>query len=473
MKARHPGGRANGLRPAYAPQEPAKKHLGLTAETPIPVSRIPRRVGHYLAPLGQQVWLEGEIQDLRWSRADDLRFSLRGDKTQLECVLWRGDAAKLRAGVHRKPPMPDPSQQSGIVDGDLVVVLGRLSLDGARVTVRFTATDIRRTGVAAAEVERERVRRALERDGLLSPTRKRRLPRVPRRIALVTSAGSAAEADVLAAARLRHPGIRMTVVPAQVQGEGAARSVVEALGRAAAVQGCDVVLLCRGGGSAADLSVFDDEALARAIMRCPVPVVTGIGHETDTTLADCVADFRALTPTAAAVAAVPMRTELEEELRRHRERLEAGMLRRLERERSRVQRASSGIAQAVTVRTERARRALDRQESQLWAAPRARITNARRVIERMKADLHARMTQMIEQRRVRRDVAAAQLAALGPAAILGRGYGIARSHTGEVLGSAALFVAGSPFILELVDGEVEALVMSASHIGTTCEHDEP
>lgn len=470
MKAQHPGARANGLRPGYAPQEPTKTHLGLTAETPIPVSRIPRRVGHYLAPLGQQVWLEGEIQDLRWSRADDLRFSLRGDKTQLECVVWRGDAAKLRGRVHRKPEVPIPSHQQGIVDGDMVVVLGRLSLDGTRVTVRFTATDVRCTGVAAAEVERERVRRALERDGLLSPTRKRRLPRVPRRIALVTSAGSAAEADVLAAARSRHPGIRMTVVPAQVQGEGAVRSVVEALGRAAAVQGCDVVLLCRGGGSAADLSVFDDEALARAIVRCPVPVVTGIGHETDTTLADCVADFRALTPTAAAVAAMPLRSDLEAELSRLHDRLQTAILLRLDRERARVQRAGSGVGQAVTLRIEKARRALDRLESQLVAAPGARLADARQVVGRLEADLHMRMTRSIEQCRARRNVVAAQLSGLGPAAILGRGYAIARSDAGEVLGTAVAFMEGSTFILGLADGEVEARVISVLPQPFACDH---
>lgn len=461
------------FRTTYAPPQAAKTHLGLTAEMPIPVSRLPRRVSHYLAPLEQQVWLEGEIQDLRWSRHDDLRFSLRGDTVQLECVIWRGEAAKLGGRVRRESTRHLASEQPAIVDGDMVVVLGRLSLDSTRVTVRFTATDIRRTGLAATEEERERVRRALDCDGLLSPTRKRRLPRIPGLIALVTSTGSAAEADVLAAARARHPGIRIEVVPAQVQGDGAARSLVDALRRAAAVEGCDVVLLCRGGGSAADLSVFDDEALARAIARCPVPVVTGIGHETDTTLADCVADVRALTPTAAAVAAVPVRSDLEAELRQHRDRLRAGMLRRLERERSRIQRASTGVGQAVTLCTERARRALDRRESRLRAAPRARLIGARQGIDRLKVDLHARMAQAIEQRRARREVAAAQLAALGPAAILARGYGIARNGTGAVLGRAALFTEGSAFVLELADGEVEARVTSASPNGTACEHDEP
>lgn len=464
MRARHPGGRANGLRPGYAPQEPTKTHLGLTAETPIPVSRIPRRVGHYLAPLGQQVWLEGEIQDFRWSRAGDLRFSLCGGGVQLECVIWRGQASRLRELTRVGTWAPAAAPRTTVADGDLVAVHGSLSLDRGRVAVRFVGTHIVRSGLATAEVERERVRRALEHDGLLSAARKRRIPKVPRLIALVTSPGSAAEADVLAAAGSRHPGIRIHLVPAMVQGNGAPHSLTEALGRAAAIGDCDVVLLCRGGGSAGELSAFDDEGVARAIARCPMPVVTGIGHETDVTLADLVADVRALTPTAAAVAVVPRREELEAEVNRLREQLRAGVRRRLERERSRLERAGAGVGQAMTFRAERARRVLDQLATELRSALPRRLTVARGRIAAMRTRLHAEMARTLAHRHAHRDVLAAQLAALGPTAILARGYGIARSQCGEVLGSASDFVAGGTFVLTLADGQVVARVLSTSPV---------
>lgn len=446
--------------------------LGGSAETPIPVARIPSRVSHYLAPVEQRVWLAGEIQDCRWTRKGDVWFTLRGDNVQLACVAWRRDASKLRNTLGDGSRAGIGSASATVAAGDQVVVCGRLALDKTRVGVRFVATHVQRTGMAVAEAERERVRCALERDGLLSPTRKRQLPMMPRLIALVTSPGSAAEADVLAVARERHPGVRIHVIPARVQGEGAAQSLVEAVGRAASIAGCDLVLLCRGGGSAAELSPFDDEALARTIARCPMPVVTGVGHETDITLADCVADLRALTPTAAAVAAVPLRSTLEAEICRLRDALRTSMQRRIERERARLQRAGSAVGQAARLRTQRARRSLDGLGSQLHAAPGRRLADARLTINRLEAELHAHMTRAIDQRRARRDVAAAQLAALGPAAILARGYSIARSEVGEVLGRAAAFVEGNTFILGLADGDVVALVLSASSDAPESEQHE-
>lgn len=471
MKARpvHSRGGAGG--PKYAPSE-TKRHLGRSAELPIPVARLPRRVRHYLSPLGQQVWLEGEIQDIRWARTGDVRFTLRGDQVQLECVVWREDAKRLSGRFRPLRYSADPDAAPATQAGDLVVVCGRLSLDNTRVAVRFGVTDVRRTGVAHAEVERDRVRRALERDGLLSPSRKRRIPRVPRLIALITSSGSAAEADVLAAARVRHPAVRIEIIPALVQGTAAAQSIVDALERVGKLVHCDVVLLCRGGGSASELAPFDDEGVARAIVRCPAPVVTGIGHETDTTLADYVADLRALTPTAAAVAAVPLRVDLEAELASLDGRLRDALLRSLGRERSRVQRAGNGIGQAIALRTERARRSLDRFDAQLHAAPAQRMAAARRVADQLGRDLRMQFERSIEQCRARRDLLAAQLAALGPTAILARGYAIPRGSGGAVLGRAAAFARGSTFVLTLADGEVEARVLNAAPNAAHADHDE-
>ena len=429
---------------------PGKLVLGGSPDTPIPVRRIPRRARHYLRRLDHEVWLEGEIQDLRWNREGDFRFSILDGGTRLECVIWRGPASRLSEESRR------------IVARQLVAVLGRLSLDGARVALRFVATDVRAAGVSAAETERERARAALERDGLLSASRKRPLPKVPRAIALVTSAGSAAEADVRAASEARFPGLHITVVPTPVQGADAPRFIVAALARAATPARCDVVLLCRGGGSRGDLAPFDDERVARAIAGCPVPVVTGIGHETDVTLADLVADVRALTPTAAAVVAVPDRAGLESELERLRAALERSLNSRVARDCERVGRAGAGLGHAVELRTAGARRHVDRLAIELHDVIPSRIARERQTCDRLEAMLAAELTRRVREAEARRDLVAAQLAALAPTAILGRGYAIPRARTGEVLDAVAAFDVGRPFVLTVRDGDVVAQVLSAS-----------
>ena len=429
---------------------PGKLVLGGSPDAPIPVRRIPKRARHYLRSLDQEVWLEGEMQDPRWNNEGDFRFSTLDGGTRLECVIWRGPASRLSEESRR------------IKAGQLVAVLGRLSLDGARVALRFVATDVRAAGVGAAEAERERARAALEHDGLLNISRKRPLPRVPRAIALVTSAGSAAEADVRAAAEARFPGLHITVVPTPVQGADAPRFIVAALARAATAARCDVVLLCRGGGSSGDLAAFDDERVARSIARCPVPVVTGIGHETDITLADLVADVRALTPTAAAVVAVPDRAALESEIERLEAALQQGLNSRVARDRERVGRVGAGLGHAVELRTAGARRHVDRLAIELHDVIPSRIARERQTCDRLEAMLAAELTRRVREAAARRDLVAAQLAALAPTAILGRGYAIPRARTGEVLDAVAAFDVGRPFVLTVRDGDVVAQVLSAS-----------
>ena len=460
MKARLPAYRqcssgASAL-PAVAGSRPK---LGLTAEHPIPLSRVPHRLRRYLKPVQKPVWLTGEVTNIRPSGNGHLRFALQENGVAIECVAWRSEAIKLRQlfDTQRAGERADPTI---IRAGDSVAVLGTLSLDSRRVGIQLAVTDARRHGVAAAEVARERARQALQRDGLMNPTRTRRLPRLPRLIALVTSEGSAAQRDVEAVARSRYPGLPIVVVPAQVQGAGASRSLMEALHRATQLDMCDIVLLCRGGGAAGELGVFNDEALARAIAKCAVPVITGIGHETDVTLADCVADLRAATPTAAAMAAIPIRTELEGEADRRRQQLFAAVSRRLEQGHMQLRHARGSMGQNVALRVEHARRMLDRHQRELLTAPSKQVTRARLQFDRAEAAIHAHLTGALDRSRAARNVVAGQLAALDPAAVLERGYALVLDDAQAVLGSAAAFIPGRLVTLRLHDGDVRVQVVA-------------
>lgn len=447
----------------YTTTQSASPKLGHDAERPIPVSRIPERVQEYIKSLKMSVWFTGEIRDIRQSH-ETLRFTLRESGVQLECVVWGGQADRLRGLIDVRGASRRPGQE-GIRAGDKVVALGTLGLDPGRVHIRLTVVDLRQHGVSPAEAERERVRQALHRDGLLDPARKKRPPRLPRRIALITSAGSAAQRDVEAVAQRQYPGMPITLVPAQVQGAGAPRSLVQALGRASTLAGCDVILLCRGGGAAGELAVFDDEALARAIARCPVPVVTGIGHETDTTLADCVADHRAATPTAAASVVIPIRKELEKEIEQLRHVLGAAMTRRLEREQAQLRHVRVSMGQQLALRVEQSRRVLDGQGRDLSAAPAKRIADARLLVEQSKGAIRTYLQRALERSRATRDLLEEQVLALGPLATLERGYGLALDDGGTVLASVTKLTKDREFTLRFRDGEVRVRVVAeASHL---------
>lgn len=454
MKARPLRPRAQEASPAAYPARPTKPaKLGGTPDAPIPVGRLPEPVRRCLEPLNKEVWLTGTIRDFRSTGGGHLFFSLVEGGATLQCVVWRDHATAICPRFSRH------KNATPIAMGDAVVAFGRLSLDPGRVTLRCVVTRLERQGRSIAATSRERTLEALRRDGLLDDARKRRLPVLPRGIALITSAGSAAQHDVITAAHSRYPGLRIELVPALVQGTGASESLQAAIEVAANIDGCEVLLICRGGGSAADLSAFDDEDVVRAIARCPIPVVTGIGHQTDISLADWVADVRASTPTAAAAAAVPLRAELEAELDRMRESLMRATSLRLGRERSAVARMANAMGGAVTLRIERAKRGRERLDRDLRSALRAWMSVTRDSLERVHTAVQHRVEVVLGSRRTNIELLAARLRPLDPEAILARGYAIARSTDGLVLGSAADFGDGSRFVLRLCDGEIEARVV--------------
>jgi len=249
--------------------------------------------------LYQDLWLEGEVSDLSRSSPGHVYFSLRDEDGCLKCVLFRGQALR---------------QHHTLRIGDQVIVHGGLSIYPRSGAVQLVADLVQPAGLGAASLELEYLRQRLEAEGLFDPLRKRPLPTSPGTIGVVTSLHGAAWHDIVDVVARRYPLADLVLSPAQVQGAGAAESIVRALQSLLREVNVDVVILARGGGATDDLSAFNDEQVVRAVFASRVPVVTGVGHATDRTLVEDVADVYAATPSAAAEVCVPSIAELGERL---------------------------------------------------------------------------------------------------------------------------------------------------------------
>ena len=343
------------------------------------------------------IWIKGEVSNFTAHRNGHWYFSLRDATAQLSCVVWSRD-------VKRIPAPPD--------DGMQVMAHGQLSVYSARGQMQFMIRAMEAEGEGLWRKAYEKTKAALEKDGLLAVARKRRLPRFPRRVAVVTSPDGAALHDIISVIQRRNAGVDIIVVPAAVQGETAPDSLVAAMGRVARLNDADVVIIGRGGGSREDLWAFNDERVARAIAACPIPTISAVGHELDVTIADLVADHRAATPSAAAEAAVPVLVE--------------------------IIAATRALGDAIRSATER------------------RVRDAGHGLRQFSRDLAVRSLRSVERRRARVQELAARLETLSPLATLSRGYAVALNEKGGALPSAALFKPGLHFALELRDGRVHA-----------------
>jgi exodeoxyribonuclease VII large subunit len=419
-------------------------HLGLTPERPIPVSRAVRRLGAILGrAVTAPVWLSGEITECRRDPRGHTRFLLRDSTAWVECVVW---ATAMSATNLR------------LEDGLQVAIFGRPTLYERAARLQLSVLDVRRHGMGSIKLELDRLRQTLTREGLLDPRRRRRLPRIPRGVAVITSQTSAALEDIVAVARRRHPGIPLYVVPTQTQGPLAAASLVAALGIAQRADACDVVIVARGGGSQVDLAVYNDECVVRAIAACRLPVITAIGHERDLLLADEVADLRAATPSAAAERAIPTRRELATELRRLLDRLTQGIAARVNRAETRLRVARLRIGRIVVTRIEGQRARLVYTRDRLRSQAIHRVEGKRAELPRAARVLAAAMQRVVERRIAQRDRLATALTALDPGAILRRGYAIARDDRGHVVSSVADALARGAFVLQLADGVIKVHV---------------
>jgi exodeoxyribonuclease VII large subunit len=346
------------------------------------------------------LWVQGEVTGWKRHTSGHCYFGLRDRSAQIRAVLFRSDAQRLPA---------DPEE------GMEVRVLGRLTLYEARGEYQFVARELEGLGAGGLwRIAFEKLYRKLDAEGLLSPERKRPLPRHPSVVAVVTSPVGAALQDILRVISVRAPWTRVLLSPAKVQGDGAPSDLARAIRLAGRTGLADVIIVGRGGGSIEDLWAFNDEVVARAIADSPVPIISAVGHEIDTTIADLVADFRAPTPSAAAERAVPDRAAMSRDLSTAQDRLVAGLERWVRTRRLRVENTGGRLS---------------------------------RVIERTTRRRKERLAQYGEK-----------LDALSPLGALRRGFAVPLDRDGRILRTADAFQPGDAFELRVVDGSVPCRV---------------
>lgn len=370
-----------------------------------------------------RVWVAGEISNLHRARSGHAYFTLKDEGGQLRAALFRGNAGRLRFELE---------------EGLEVVAEAEVSIYAARGDLQLIVRQLEPRGVGALQLAFEQLRKRLQAAGLFDEERKRPIPAFPRRLGLVTSPTSAAIRDVLKVASRRFPATPILISPTLVQGDSAPEQIAAALSRLAAFPDVDAILLVRGGGSLEDLWAFNSEVVAQAIAGSPIPVVAGVGHETDITIADLVADLRAPTPSAAAMQVLPDRIDLARLVGRDVRRLLGAIDQQIEGHRARV----DALGELLRARSPQARVALARTRE-----ARARIA-AVTAIERI-----------LDQRRRRIAEAAARLDALSPLAVLGRGYGLVRrAADGRIVRRPADVARGDALDVRLAEGSIGARV---------------
>jgi len=369
-----------------------------------------------------RVWVVGEISNLYRARSGHSYFTLKDEEAQIRAVLFRGVAQRLPFDLE---------------DGLEVVVFGDLTVYESRGDLQIIVRSLEPRGQGALQLAFEQLRARLEAEGLFAPELKRPLPEFPRRVGVVTSPDGAAIRDVIQVTGQRFPAIPLLLAPTRVQGEGAEEEIAAALALVAS-RGVDVVLLVRGGGSLEDLFAFNTERLARAIRACPVPVVSGVGHEIDVTISDLVADARAPTPSAAAALALPDRQ---------------GEETRLDRDLRRLRAAALGVVG-------RAARRLGRSRESLRAhAPSARLLADRVRLAAAGSALQRGIGAQLAGGAGRLAAVSARLDALSPLAVLSRGYAIVyREPGGTIVRRWREVRPGDALRLRLAEGEIEAAV---------------
>ena len=376
-----------------------------------------------LDPVLSDVWVVGEVVDARQPKSGHVYFSLVDADASLRCVLFRGQ-------MLRQAHLP----QNGLQ----VTVHGAFDLYARSGEVQVVVDSVQPAGLGMAALEFERLRQRLDAEGLFDPARKRALPAAPRFIGVVTSASGAVWHDIQHVVGRRYPLTHLLLAPAKVQGDGAPESIVAAIEALQTDGRAEVIVVARGGGSAEDLAAFNAEAVVRAVFACRVPVVSGVGHETDVTLIDLVADLRAPTPSAAAELCVPSVSELKERIAQARDRLEFVGLGKLERERQDVRHLAEHLARLHPGRL---------------------VETRRQSIGQLRSTLGWRVRAANDERRTRLHADRDLLRVLDPRSALGRGYALlADPATGRPIARAAGATPGQRFVASLADGRIEGRI---------------
>ena len=431
------------------------------------VSELTRLIKAELEERFPAVWVEGEVSNLRTPSSGHAYFTLKDDGAQLRCVLFRGRGRRV------------PFQ---LEDGLQVLAFGGLDVYAARGEYQFVVELMEPKGLGALQLAFEQLKRKLEAEGLFDAARKRPLPAYPRTIGIVTSRTGAAIRDMLHIIGRRFGGVRLLIAAVRVQGEGAPGEIVEALATLHQVPELDVVIVGRGGGSIEDLWAFNDERVARAIAACRVPVISAVGHETDFTIADFVADLRAPTPSGAAELVVKEKLEVVRTLvdtygrlhqamaghaERARERLQFLLRRRVltnpERALSewhrRLDDVSARLALGARASRQRASHGLELATNALRSLnPVARIATGAALLVQLRGRLASAAAHSAKATRHRFESAVGQLESLSPLAVLGRGYSLTRLASGIIVRSAAQAHPGDAIEVLLHEGALGARV---------------
>jgi exodeoxyribonuclease VII large subunit len=428
--------------------------------TPSTLNRLVRDLLGDALPL---VWIEGELSNVARPSSGHLYFTLKDSAAQVRCAMF-----KPRAGSLRFRP----------VDGVQVLLRARVGLYEPRGEFQLVAESMELAGEGALQREFEQLKARLDAEGLFAPARKRALPLHARRIGVITSPTGAAVRDVLSVLARRWPLAEVEVLPVPVQGREAPPAIVSMLRRASASGRYDVLLLTRGGGSLEDLWAFNEEAVARAIHACAVPVVSAVGHEIDFSIADFVADLRAPTPSAAAELLVPDAAAVERHLRQLRQRIGTLQQRRLQalaqridhlqarlqaqrpqarlaRDRERLLHLQRRLAGALREQGQQRRHRLERLHARLLAQhPRHRLGLLAGRLAELQPRLRRAITVLLERRQTRLRHAGHALHAVSPLATLERGYAIVFDAQGQVLRSSKDVAVGTRLRARLADGEL-------------------
>lgn len=370
----------------------------------------------------RDIWVKGEISNFTRASSGHLYFTLKDADAQVKCVMWKGSTFGLRF---------DPRE------GMAVEVHGSMSIYSATGQVQLYVSEMRQAGQGQLYAEFLKLKAKLQAAGLFD--KKKPLPRFPHHIGIVSSATGAALQDMLHALDRRLPTARVTIAPSTVQGADAPASIIRALNALNRIEDLDVILLGRGGGSIEDLWCFNDEALAYAIFNSRVPVISGVGHETDFTIADFVADLRAPTPTAAAELASPVTVD--------------DLLQNLTDRSARLEQSLSAIFTMHQQKFQLAQSALER------VSPRQRIYNTLQRQDELFARLDRAMTAQLQNLELRLEKESAHLKALSPMAVLARGYAIISDpSTGKVVKHIAQIEPTLPIRVQILDGTFYAEV---------------
>ena len=416
--------------------------------------------------------VEGEISNYRAAESGHLYFTLKDEGAQLRVVMFRSQARLLRF-------RPDNGMQ--------VLVRGRVTIYEGRGELQISVEYIEPKGAGALQIAFEQLKAKLHAEGLFDQSRKKALPSIPKCIGIVTSPQAAALRDVVNILRRRHHTANVVIYPAQVQGESAPGEVSAGIRHFNKVGNVDVIIVARGGGSAEDLAAFNDESLARVVAGSAIPVISAVGHETDFTITDFVADLRAPTPSAAAELVIRSRQEVEEQAESLRDRLVRAVRYRLLMGRQALTQLAQHGAFArmvdalnqrqqrlddVLYRLERAERQVMEQHRRRWemAAAAVRHYDVRRMLGSTRQELDARvaaMTAVMENRllhwRNQWEKAFASLDALSPLAILNRGYALVFDSSGRLVKDAESVTPGDEVTARVAHGKLTAVVKKTIH----------